>query len=108
MKLGLNEYQIAACELKAYPEKYAIIYPTLGLLGEAGEVADKMKKVLRGDPVSDNYDEELGKELGDVLWYLAVLADDLDLDLEEIAMVNLEKLQDRKARGVLKGNGDNR
>lgn len=85
-----------------------IVYPTLGLVNEAGEVAGKIKKVFR-----DNYgvfDEEavlnLKSELGDVLWYLTQLITELDLSLEEVAEYNLEKIFSRKRRGVLKGNGD--
>lgn len=86
-------------------------YPALGLTGEAGEIANKVKKILR-----DDYDlveltvkeQELAKEIGDVLWYCAALASDLGLDLSKIAQDNLDKLQDRANRGTIKGSGDNR
>jgi NTP pyrophosphatase (non-canonical NTP hydrolase) len=82
----------------------------LGINGEAGEVAEKVKKIIRDkDGKMTKQDKlELGKELGDVLWYLAVFAHDLGLPLDRIARENLDKLQSRKARGVLGGTGDNR
>jgi NTP pyrophosphatase (non-canonical NTP hydrolase) len=82
----------------------------LGINGEAGEVAEKIKKIIRDkNGVMSKQDKlELGKELGDVLWYLAVFAHDLGLSLDKIAAENLDKLQSRKARGVLGGAGDNR
>src|SRR6267142_4658097 len=77
----------------------------LGINGEAGEVAEKVKKIIRDkNGVMSKQDKlELGKELGDVLWYLAVFAHDLGLSLDKIAAENLDKLQSRKARGVLGG-----
>lgn len=86
------------------------IYPTLGLVGEAGEVAEKVKKIMRDDnmQVSEQKREELAKELGDVLWYVSQLATEFDLDLEEIAKANLDKLRSRLERGTLAGSGDNR
>ncbi len=82
----------------------------LGINGEAGEVAEKVKKIIRDkNGVMTKQDKlELGKELGDVLWYLAVFAHDLGLSLDDIAGQNLDKLKSRKARGVLGGTGDNR
>lgn len=106
----LNEYQEKAIATAIYSDDFAVVYPTLGLAGEAGEVADKVKKVLRdefGDFCQDSK-QELAKELGDVLWYAAVLARDLGYSLEEIAALNVEKLASRKERGVLGGSGDNR
>lgn len=82
----------------------------LGINGEAGEVAEKIKKIIRdqnGD-ITDANKIELAKELGDVLWYLAVLAHQLDCSLDDVARGNLDKLSSRKARGVLSGSGDNR
>lgn len=92
--------------MKVYPEKYAIIYPTLGLAGEAGEIAEKVKKFLRGDKELDK--EGLLKELGDPLWYITSLADDLGYTLQDVVDANREKLSSRKDRGLLKGDGDNR
>lgn len=107
--MDLNEYQKKAIATALYPEKYKIIYPALGLGNEAGEVQGKIKKWLRGDngeSMSEEQKEALKGELGDVLWYLAVLANDLDLSLGEVAKANVEKLQSRQERGTLKGDGD--
>ena len=103
--MNLSDYQDAAVDSAIYSRDYAVTYPILGLVGEAGEVAEKWKKNLR-DGVFDL--DEMAKELGDVLWYLANTANDLGLNLDFIAWQNLDKLADRKARGVLAGNGDNR
>lgn len=82
----------------------------LGIVGEAGEVVEKWKKLVayRDGVITDEDVEELKKELGDVLWYIALFADSLGLSLDDIAKLNLEKLASRKARGVQKGAGDNR
>jgi len=84
------------------------IYPTLGLAGEAGEVAEKIKKVLRDNNgvVTQEQKDLLKKELGDVLWYVSQLASELGLAMEDIAQHNLAKLKDRQSRNVLHGNGD--
>jgi len=103
--MNLSDYQDQAVDSAIYPRDYAITYPILGLVGEAGEVAEKWKKSLR-DGVFDI--DNMAKELGDVLWYLANISNDLGLDLGVIAQKNLDKLADRKARGVIQGNGDNR
>lgn len=83
-----------------------IYYMTMGLTGEAGEIANKVKKVMRDAREIDR--EDLAKEIGDVLWYVAGLCTVLDLDLDDVAEANLKKLADRKARGVIGGSGDNR
>lgn len=101
-----NEYQEFVRSMKVYPEKHAIVYPALGLSGEAGETAEKVKKWLRGDRELDR--EGLMKELGDSLWYLTSLADDLGYTLQDVVTANTDKLSSRKQRGVLKGEGDNR
>lgn len=108
--MELNQYQKIARTTAIYPEEYKVVYPVLGLNGEAGEVAEKVKKVLRDNygKIDDERKKQLSKELGDVLWYLANTATDLGLSLDEIALENLQKLQSRKERGVLQGNGDNR
>lgn len=82
----------------------------LGVAGEAGEVADKWKKILcyQNGVFSESDIKELAKELGDVMWYLAVFADSFDLSLDDIARGNLAKLADRAERGNLKGKGDDR
>ena len=92
--------------MKVYPEPHAIVYPTLGMCGEAGEVSEKVKKTLRGDKVLDK--EQLALEVGDVLWYVTALADDLGYTLADIARMNVNKLTSRKERGVVKGDGDQR
>ena len=110
--MELNQYQKMALKTAFYKAKYKIIYAALGLGNEAGEVMGKIKKWLRGDdgdgPMSKNRREELKGELGDVLWYLAVLSRDLNLSLDDIAKANILKLQSRKKRGALKGDGDKR
>lgn len=110
--MNFEEYQNKAKETALYPEKYKVVYPALGLGNEAGEVMGKIKKWLRGDDgdgeMSEDRLELLKGELGDVLWYLSVLASDLNLSLEDVAKENLDKLQSRKERGLLKGDGDKR
>ena len=106
-----NEYQTAALSTAIYPNMgQNFVYPALGLVGEAGEVADKLKKVIRdnGGVLTDPVRDAVAKELGDCLWYLAVLAYEMDYDLNEIAQINIDKLNSRKERGVLSGSGDNR
>lgn len=107
---GLNEYQQAALETAIYPDEQRVIYPSLGLAGEAGEVADKVKKVLRdnGSVFDEDRRSAIAQELGDVLWYVSVLARDLGYDMEEIAYLNIAKLKSRQERGTLHGSGDNR
>jgi len=109
--MDFRAYQQRSRETARYPDAGANpIYPTLGLCGEAGEVADKVKKVLRdqGGRFDDAVRDDLRLELGDVLWYVAQLATELDLDLEDIAAANLEKLASRAARNVIGGSGDRR
>lgn len=108
--MTLNEYQIEAAKTACYGEKNSIIYPTLGLCGEAGEVSEKVKKILRDkDGVfSEETKSELAKEIGDVMWYISALARDLGFTLEEIGQRNIDKLRSRKERGVIHGSGDNR
>lgn len=109
--MNFNEYQEKSRKTAFYPnmgDNY--IYPTLGLAGEAGEVAEKIKKVIRDDGgvISDEKKVEMVKELGDVLWYVAQIASELGLKLDEVAEKNIEKLDSRMARGKLGGSGDNR
>ena len=109
--MDINAYQAAARRTAAYPDVgQNPIYPTLGLTGEAGEVADKVKKVLRDrEGVFDEPTREAIKlELGDVLWYVAQLSSELGFSLEEVAASNLEKLSSRASRGRLSGSGDQR
>lgn len=103
--MRFDEYQEEAKKTAIYPDQYRVVYPALGLAGEAGEVAEKVKKHIRDGVLNV---EELKKELGDVLWYLAAIASDLDLTLDDVAEANLQKLRSRQARGVISGNGDNR
>lgn len=108
--MELNEYQMRAMEFRGWSISNEIQYAALGLAGEAGEVADKVKKVLRDN--SGRFDEckriEIVKEIGDVMWYCALLANNLGYDLDIIAKMNLVKLEDRQSRGVIGGEGDNR
>lgn len=100
-----NDYQKEAKMTAVYPENMGLVYTALGLTGEAGEYAEKIKKYIR-DGVLD--DKLAAKELGDVLWYLAMAADELGYDLSEIALMNLEKLRDRQERNKIGGSGDSR
>lgn len=109
--MDFNTYQKTIRKTAIYPHQGDnLAYPALGLTGEAGEVADKVKKLIRdaGGKLSDERREEMIKELGDVLWYLAALASELGVELDEVALKNIKKVIDRKARGVLTGDGDNR
>ena len=106
--MNIDDYQEVALSTAIYPNEdiTGIIYTALGLTGEAGEVAEKIKKHLR-DGGDLPYDA-IAKELGDVLWYVANLAHEIGFSLSEIAQMNLDKLLSRKERGVIGGSGDNR
>lgn len=109
--MNFNEYQKKSRKTALYPNVGKdIVYPTLGLSSEAGEVAGKIKKVIRDDggKVSEEKKEDIKSELGDVLWYVSQLASELDLSLDEIAEKNIEKLYSRLERGKIKGSGDRR
>ncbi|MBP5345340.1 MAG: nucleoside triphosphate pyrophosphohydrolase family protein [Bacteroidales bacterium] len=108
--MTINEYQEGALRTAIYPESRRIIYPTLGLTGEAGEVADKVKKVIRdnNDEFTDERKQQIALELGDVMWYAATLAHDLGYSLDEICQMNLDKLASRMQRNKLHGSGDER
>lgn len=101
-----DDYQFKTHETAVYPEENAIEYLTLGLVNEAGEVAGVVKKFLRGDYTELERDEKLYKELGDVMWYLSELHNCLNIMMSITAAENINKLADRKERGVLKGDGD--
>ena len=106
----LDMYQQVAKTTAIYPREQAIIYPTLGLTGEAGEVANKVKKIIR-DGTIENHEgliQEISSEIGDCLWYISVLADDIGVKLSDIANNNLIKLENRKKKGTIKGSGDKR
>ena len=109
--MHLAEYQSRSRATAVYPDAGAnLLYPTLGLCGEAGEVAEKIKKMVRDDDgiLTDERRSALAKELGDVLWYLAQIATEADLDLDTVAEANIEKLTSRQRRNVLQGSGDDR
>jgi NTP pyrophosphatase (non-canonical NTP hydrolase) len=105
-----NVYQALTHLTVVYDKTYNVIYPTLGLVGEAGEIANKVKKIYRDKrgEFSDADREEIGKEIGDVLWYCSALCTDLGLNLETQVENNLRKLRSRLERGTLQGSGDNR
>ena len=119
--VNLDEYQFSAIRTAVYPGlsgAVGLLYTALGLGNEAGEVLGKVKKLVRDDnsdllltnniEVSSEKKKAIAAELGDVLWYAAMVATELDLSLNDIAYENIQKLSDRKERGVLKGDGDNR
>lgn len=111
----MNEYQEKAAKYDLFRatgnyNTVAFVTKILGLVGEAGETADKVKKVLRDkEGIIDEHDKlEITKELGDVLWYVATVARYIRVPLEDVAKVNLEKLEDRYQRNIIHGEGDNR
>jgi NTP pyrophosphatase (non-canonical NTP hydrolase) len=109
--MRFSEYQERSRATAVYPDAGSnIVYPALGLCGEAGETAEKVKKAIRDDggTLTEERRAAIAAELGDVLWYAAQLATEAGLDLEEIAEANLEKLASRQQRAVLHGSGDNR
>ena len=109
--MDFKEYQKKSRKTAIYPNAGKnFVYPVLGLTGESGEVADKIKKVIRDKSgiINRETKEELKKELGDVLWYLSQLASELKIPLSDVAEKNIEKIYDRMTRGKLGGNGDNR
>lgn len=108
--MTFQDYQTQASQTAIYPASAKITYPALGLAGEAGEVANKVKKILRDSRgnLTDEARHAIGAEIGDVLWYLAALANDLGLHLSDLAEANLRKLLDRQARNTLQGSGDTR
>ncbi|MGH7192840.1 MAG: nucleoside triphosphate pyrophosphohydrolase family protein [Candidatus Saccharimonadales bacterium] len=110
--MNFNDYQKRALTtvISEGNEFNDLLHWVLGINGEAGEVAEKVKKIIRdkGGKVSQDDKRELGKEIGDVLWYLAVFAHHLGIEFDDIATANLKKLADRQSRGVIGGTGDNR
>lgn len=125
--MEFNEYQKGALETAQYPKvevpsvieeekefnvshQAGYVYPALGLVGEAGEVAEKVKKLIRDkNGLYDEKDvEEIKKELGDVLWYIATLSHEFGIELNDIATTNYEKLKSRAERNKIQGSGDNR
>lgn len=113
--MEMRHYQRKAAETAIYPDAgtgsaVALAYVGLGLAGEAGEIANKIKKVLRDDggEITPEKAAELRKEVGDVLWYVARMATELQESLNAVAQHNLDKLASRRERGVVGGSGDNR
>lgn len=109
--MDFDQYQKKAGETAIYPNVgNNFVYPTLGLAGEAGEVAEKVKKILRDEngELTEEKKEELKKELGDILWYVAQLSTELGLLLSEVVNKNIEKLASRQKRNKLHGSGDER
>ncbi|MEV0611676.1 nucleoside triphosphate pyrophosphohydrolase family protein [Nonomuraea sp. NPDC050404] len=109
--MNINDYQQAALRTAAPKNKHnELFHLLLGLVGETGEIAEKAKKIVRDhDSDFSQWDiEDLKKELGDSLWYIAVIADHFDIALEEVAQLNIAKLADRQRRGVIGGSGDGR
>lgn len=109
--MELNVYQKESQTTAIYPNKgNSIVYPTLGLCGESGEFAEKVKKCLRDNngQVDAATQNALIKELGDVLWYVAACAEELGVSLDVVAHANLAKIASRKERGTQRGSGDDR
>lgn len=115
--MDLDEYQVIATETAIYPgqgEALGLVYAALGLTNEAGELVGKIKKAIRDDefgyytPLTPERRQTIKDELGDVLWYVATLAEELDVYLSDVAHDNIMKLQSRKERGTLQGSGDER
>lgn len=109
--MDFNTYQSKALTTAInHDSPNEIFHLALGLAGETGEVMEKLKKAVRDNNaiITDETTDSIKKELGDVLWYIAVLSDYLGVDLQDIAESNLKKLQDRQKRGVLGGSGDSR
>lgn len=103
--MKMNDYQQQAVETAIYPSTAQVTYPAMGLANEAGEVLGKVKKIIRDGTFNR---DDIADELGDVLWYAAALARDLNTDLSSIAQRNLDKLASRKERGTIQGSGDKR
>ena len=111
--MNFNDYQEKAITTAVFPKHQALPYLALGLSGEAAEVANKVKKIIRGDydDCPERAEEALNgiaKELGDVLWYIAVLSHELDTSLSTVAAANIDKLRARAEAGTIKGQGDDR
>ena len=108
--MDARDYQREAKTTVTYPEFMSISYVTLGLAGEAGEVANKVKKVFRdhGGVFEGKVADAIGDKIGDVLWYCAMLCEELDLNLADVMQHNIDKLRARRDHGTLKGDGDQR
>jgi len=109
--MTFKSFQKKSWETAIYPNKYSnLYYPVLGLTGEAGEIANKIKKIMRDDDgeITELRKEEIFNELGNCLWYLAAICSVLEINMDEMAKKNIDKLQSRKKRGKIKGSGDKR
>ena len=111
--MDMDEYQKIAAETAEWGDDFPIepiMYITLGLTGEAGEVANKIKKIARDDggKITEKRKLEIKQELGDLLWYISQLAQELGISFSDVARSNLDKLSDRRERGLIRGDGDNR
>lgn len=108
--MTFNEYQQQALKTAIYPQNYKIVYPSIGLSGETGEVSEKIKKVLRDNNGNFSKDkcQEIAKELGDCLWYISAMANDIGYTLDEIAEMNINKIVIRQQNNQIHGNGDDR
>lgn len=108
--MTFNEYKREAIRTAIYPHNYKIIYPALGMCGECGEVVEKIKKVIRDNQGIFDTDKtkEIEKELGDVLWYIANICNDLNIDFDNVAQNNINKINARLQNNTLHGKGDNR
>ena len=114
--MELKEYQGKAKQTAIYPKHAEVLYPLLGLTGEVGELANKLKKLYRDHEASEisihtiphNMMQELEGEMGDILWYWSILCKDLSLDVNKVAQKNVDKLKSRMERGKIKGSGDER
>lgn len=108
--MTFDDYQKTARANAVYNRDLGVIYAALGLAGETGEVVEHIKKMARDNNrvLTPERKEAITKELGDVLWYMANLAADLEISLSDVAATNLAKIKDRRERGVLHGAGDNR
>ncbi len=109
--MNFTDYQQKSRATAKYPViGHGVIYPTLGLVNEAGEVAGKIKKIFRDNDgvIGEAERQALKSELGDVLWYISQVCTELDISLDEVAEANIAKLLDRQARGKIQGDGDKR
>lgn len=111
--MDFNQYQEKAGETAVYPGKgtiFGVVYCALGIAGEAGEIANKVKKLLRDldGNLTPEANDAIADEMGDELWYLGQMATELKRKFDSVADRNLLKLASRKERGTIHGNGDNR